>query len=555
LTGLCTNFTETVNAGPGSDDPKLWFKKIEQVNKKVKKAGRQLKEDVELIALTTVPFKASDLYKVKVDAIKASLKGKPTYDELQEYYRDYWFSEVREEEDVLNEAHFLKKYGFRYHKNACHTCGAMGHKKANCPERKDDGNHKPPPYKKRLEGNNFKINYEGNNKKPYKKKNIEDVQCYNCQGKGHYARDCPQKQKFENLFVGCVQTAPKVTVSWDICERHKHEHCPGNCVWQSNAGYLSSDSEEMETDENVLCVGECRTCKENEEVNEQWGTGETVPTKTELESKMEEKNEEGYDMFEDASSENENEAEEAVYEVKNNDYVNFYETALREKENEKEMRNKRKNECLVTMHGEMHSYLREVAYELSHAHDDKNWVGMVKAKLVLMKVFEIKTTLINIRKYNPMLTREGRLMFFKITSRRLIEIGIERIADEDNYGDLNELIEKVSSTRAQNGTPREKRRWIDYLRVRFCAIGINTIRTLLVNILDVNELLGQAREVEFYHRTLDCFMEEGVEILMRDQRNRIIVSADDVTSKENHVHMVLDGNGSNKSSESSNSGS
>jgi hypothetical protein len=86
LTDLYTNFTETVNAGPVSDDPKLWFKKNEEVNKKVKKAGGQLKEDVELIALTTVPLKASDLYKVKVDAIKASLKGKPTYGELQGYY-------------------------------------------------------------------------------------------------------------------------------------------------------------------------------------------------------------------------------------------------------------------------------------------------------------------------------------------------------------------------------------------------------------------------------------------------------------------------------------
>jgi hypothetical protein len=502
-----------------------------------------------------VPLKASDLYKVKVDAIKASLKGKPTYDELQEYYRDYWFSEVREKEDVLNEAHFLKKYGFRYHKNACHTCGAMGHKKADCPERKDDGNHKPPPYKKKFEGNNFKKKYEGNNKKPYKKKNIEDVQCYNCQGKGHYARDCPQKKKFENLFVGCVETAPKVTVHWDICERHKHAPCHGNCVWQSNDGYLSSDSEEMETDENVVCIGECWTCKENEEINEQWGTGETGPTETELESTMEEENEESYDMFEDASSESENEAEEAVYEVNHNEYVNFYETTLKEKKKENEMKNKRKNECLVTMHDEMHSYLREVAYELPHVHDDKNWVEMVKAKLLLMKVFEIKTTLINIRKYNPTLTREGRSMFFKITLRRMIEIGLERIADEDNYGDLNELIDKVSSARAQNGTARERRRWIDYSRVRLCAIGINTIRTLLVNILDINELLGRAREVEFYHRTLDCFMKEGVEILMRDRSNRIIVSADDVTSEENHVHMVFDDNGSNKSSESSNSGS
>jgi hypothetical protein len=98
--------------------------------------------------------------------------------------------------------------------------------------------------------------YEGNSKKPYKKRNIEDVQSYNCQGKGHYARYCPQKKKFENPFVGYVETVPRVTLSWDICEIHKHMHRPGNCVWQSNDGYLSSDSEEMETGENVVCVGE-----------------------------------------------------------------------------------------------------------------------------------------------------------------------------------------------------------------------------------------------------------------------------------------------------------
>jgi hypothetical protein len=108
------------------------------------------------------------------------------------------------------------------------------------------------------------------------------------------------------------------------------------------------------------------------------------------------------------------------------------------------MKNKRKNECLVTMHDEMHSYLREVVYELPHVHDNKDWVEMVKTKLMLMKVFDSKT----IRKYNPALTREGRSMFFKITLRRMIEIGLERIVDEDNYGDLNELIDKVSSTRA-----------------------------------------------------------------------------------------------------------
>jgi hypothetical protein len=77
----------------------------------------------------------------------------------------------------------------------------------------------------------------------------------------------------------------------------------------------------------------------------------------------------------------------------------------------------------------MHSYLREFAYELAHIHDDKNWVKMVKKQLLLMKVYEIETTLINIQKCTPMLTREGRSMFFETTLRRMIEVGLERITD------------------------------------------------------------------------------------------------------------------------------
>jgi hypothetical protein len=120
------------------------------------------------------------------------------------------------------------------------------------------------------------------------------------------------------------------------------------------------------------------------------------------------------------------------------------------------------------------SVVLQVVYELPHVHDDKNWVEMVKTKLLLKKVFDIKTTLIIIRKYNPTLTCEGRSMFFKITLRRMIEVGLERIT-EDNYGDLNKLIDKVSSNRVQNPTERERRCWIDYSRVRFCSTGINTI--------------------------------------------------------------------------------
>jgi hypothetical protein len=112
----------------------------------------------------------------------------------------------------------------------------MGHKKADCPERKDNSdNNKPFTYKKKFDGN-FKKKYGGNTKRRYKKRNIEDVQCYNCQGKGHYARDCPQKKKFENMFVRCVvgiALNPEVTVAWEICSNHKHMHNHGNCEWQT----------------------------------------------------------------------------------------------------------------------------------------------------------------------------------------------------------------------------------------------------------------------------------------------------------------------------------
>jgi hypothetical protein len=143
---------------------------------------------------------------------------------------------------------------------------------------------------------------------------------------------------------------------------------------------------------------------------------------------MEEESEEGYDMLEETSSESEDEEKEAVYKVNNNDYFDFYTNTSK----------KVKNECLITMKDKTHSYLREVAYELPDGHDDKNWVEVVNTKLISMKVLDIKTTLTNIRKFNPTLMRHGRAMLFKITLRKMIEVGLEIITDEDCYGDLNE---------------------------------------------------------------------------------------------------------------------
>jgi hypothetical protein len=221
----------------------------------------------------------------------------------------------------------------------------------------------------------------------------------------------------------------------------------------------------VEIGEDVTCIGKCWTCKEDDEMRMEWGTEETMPTSNEHESTMEEESEEGYEMFEETSSESEDEEKEAVYEVNNNDCFYLYRKTSK----------KVKNECLITMKDKMHSYLREVVYERPNVHDDKNWVEVVKTKLISMQILDIKTTLTNIRKFNPTLMRDGRAMFFKITLRRMIKVDLEIIVDEDCYGDLNELIDKVASNREQNPMEREKRRMINFSRVRFCAIGINTI--------------------------------------------------------------------------------
>jgi hypothetical protein len=163
-----------------------------------------------------------------------------------------------------------------------------------------------------------------------------------------------------------------------------------------------------------------------------------------------------------SSLESDDEEKEAAYEFNNNEYFDFYKYTSK----------KEKNECLVTVRDEMHPYLMQVAQELPNVDNPGNWTEVVKAKLVSMGTHDIKTTLHNIQKFNPTLMQNGRAVFFKITLlRRMIKISLKTIADENSYGNINVLIEKVASIRTQ-ASARGKRRWIDFTVVRLCAIGI-----------------------------------------------------------------------------------
>src|SRR3954467_5083976 len=72
----------------------------------------------------------------------------------------------------------------------CYSCGEEGHISSNCP-------------KKRERFPTFVVKYEeheleeliASERPKKKKKDISQLQCYNCKEMGHYASDCPEKKK------------------------------------------------------------------------------------------------------------------------------------------------------------------------------------------------------------------------------------------------------------------------------------------------------------------------------------------------------------------------
>ena len=74
---------------------------------------------------------------------------------------------------------------------ACHECGSLDHKMKDC-----------PLFKARLirnaaedEAQELCAVYNDRDRWKRESKNMDNVLCYNCNGKGHYARDCPHPQK------------------------------------------------------------------------------------------------------------------------------------------------------------------------------------------------------------------------------------------------------------------------------------------------------------------------------------------------------------------------
>ena len=111
-------------------------------------------------------------------------------------------------EKPVNKALNIHTPGSEYSPFPCHYCHQKGHKAVNCPDRLAG---KPKTKKNGNKGGKGgKKNGDGARGKPNKKKkDLSEIECYNCHEKGHYKNKCP---KLKDAKAANVEVALNVRV-------------------------------------------------------------------------------------------------------------------------------------------------------------------------------------------------------------------------------------------------------------------------------------------------------------------------------------------------------
>jgi hypothetical protein len=250
------------------EDPKIWIRKLTAINRRLGAINDKHKHDnVQMIA--EIFLKLPLCYSEFVTG--CNLRGASTgtvaamVKDLTRFYKRTIKSQVGEKNKGQKQAFIAigrcpnydnkeRFVNYSKFKGLCNKCGKQGHKALDC-RVKPENYTKANPSKG---GNYFKTSnghFKTNNKVFSDKSNLT---CWNCQKKGHVARDCKEPKANQGMFIGNMDYYFEDLASYDSEYEEGEVTDFSSANGQNECGSEYSDAPYAdpfeEKDDNVYCT-------------------------------------------------------------------------------------------------------------------------------------------------------------------------------------------------------------------------------------------------------------------------------------------------------------